>query len=207
MTNHIGGINDIYAFDEAIRQQGYTPIAGVDEAGRGPLAGPVYVAAVILDPSREIEGLTDSKKLTEKKREKLFDHICSTAIAYHIEFATVDEIEQYNIWGATSLAMCRAVAALQVVPALALIDGNLTPEGMPVPTRTVVKGDNLSASIAAASILAKVSRDRYMKILDPQFPAYGFANHKGYGTAAHIAAIREHGVLPIHRKSFLKKIV
>ncbi len=200
-------VSQLYAYDETIRQQGFTPIAGVDEAGRGPLAGPVYVAAVILDPAREIEGLTDSKQLTEKKREQLFDQICSTAIAYCIEYATVEEIEEYNIWGAISMAMCRAVTALSVTPSLALIDGNLTPKGITVPARPIVKGDALSASIAAASILAKVSRDRYMKTLDHQFPDYGFAKHKGYGTAAHIAAIREHGVLPIHRKSFLKKIV
>ena len=194
-------------FDQQYRDYCGGTICGVDEAGRGPLAGPVYAAAVILSPNRPIEGLNDSKKLSEKKREALFDVILENAEAYCIASASVEEIEQYNILGATYLAMTRAVSGLSEAPSLALIDGNRIPPNLPVPGQTVVKGDAQSESIAAASILAKVSRDRVLKELDGQYPEYGFAVHKGYGTAAHTAAIREFGPCPEHRPSFLKKIL
>lgn len=194
------------AFDQQFRDE-FGLICGVDEAGRGPLAGPVYAAAVILSPDRPIAGLNDSKKLSEKKRELLFDVICQQADAYSIAFATVEEIEEYNILGATFLAMRRAVEGLSIQPQLALIDGNRVPPHLTVPAKTIVKGDALSESVAAASILAKVSRDRLLKEMDAQYPDYGFAVHKGYGTAAHVAALRELGPCPAHRPSFLKKIL
>lgn len=194
-------------FDAQFRLACGGHFCGVDEAGRGPLAGPVYAAAVILSPDDPIAGLNDSKKLSEKKREQLFDEICQRAVAYSIACATVEEIEAHNILQATFLAMRRAVEGLQVAPKLAVIDGNRTPPGLPIPAETVVKGDALSESIAAASILAKVSRDRVMLELDKQYPVYGFAGHKGYGTAAHVAALREYGPSPVHRPSFLTKIL
>ena len=194
-------------FDQEFREFCGGHICGVDEAGRGPLAGPVYAAAVILSEEHPIEGLNDSKKLSEKKREILFDAILENAVAYCIASASVEEIERYNILGATYLAMTRAVEGLSQQPALALIDGNRIPPSLGIPAKTVVKGDALSESIAAASILAKVSRDRVLKELDAQYPQYGFAVHKGYGTAAHTAALREFGPCPEHRPSFLKKIL
>ncbi|MBE6806394.1 MAG: ribonuclease HII [Ruminococcaceae bacterium] len=194
-------------FDQQFRDACGGLICGVDEAGRGPLAGPVYAAAVILSPEYPILGLNDSKKLSEKKREALYDVILEEAVAYCIASASVEEIETYNILGATYLAMTRAVAGLSKAPALALIDGNRIPPNLGVPAQTVVKGDALSESIAAASILAKVSRDRVLKELDAQYPQYGFAVHKGYGTAAHTAALREFGPCPEHRPSFLRKIL
>ena len=194
-------------FDQEFREMCGGLICGVDEAGRGPLAGPVYAAAVILSPEYPIIGLNDSKKLSEKKRETLYDIIIEEAVAYCIASASVDEIETYNILGATYLAMTRAVEGLSQTPALALIDGNRIPPNLTVPAKTVVKGDALSESIAAASILAKVSRDRVLKELDKQYPQYGFAVHKGYGTAAHTAALREFGPCPEHRPSFLRKIL
>ncbi len=194
-------------FDAQFRAQGYSMICGVDEAGRGPLAGPVYAAAVILPPDVVIDGVNDSKKLSEKKREALFDVIRETAVAYCIASASVEEIETHNILGATYLAMTRAVEGLSIQPQLALIDGNRIPPMLTIPAQYVVKGDALSASIAAASILAKVARDRVMREADAEYPAYGFAVHKGYGTAAHVAALREFGPCPIHRPSFLKKIL
>jgi len=194
-------------FDQEFREFCGGHVCGVDEAGRGPLAGPVYAAAVILSPDRPIEGLNDSKKLSEKKREALYDLIIENAIAYCVASATVEEIEQYNILGATYLAMTRAVNGLSETPALALIDGNRIPPSLGVPAKTVVKGDALSESIAAASILAKVSRDRVLVEMDAAYPQYGFAVHKGYGTAAHTAALREFGPCPEHRPSFLKKIL
>lgn len=194
-------------FDQQFRDACGGFICGVDEAGRGPLAGPVYAAAVILSPENPIAGLNDSKKLSEKKREALFDIIIEEAVAYCIASASVEEIETYNILGATYLAMSRAVAGLAVQPALALIDGNRIPPQLSVPAQAIVKGDALSESIAAASILAKVSRDRVLKDLDNQYPQYGFAVHKGYGTAAHTAAIRQFGPCPEHRPSFLRKIL
>ncbi len=192
-----------YEFDAAYRESGTGLFCGVDEAGRGPLAGPVYAAAVILPPQPEIAGLNDSKKISEKKREALFPVICETALSYAIGTASVEEIDELNILQATFLAMRRAVEGLSVTPAFALIDGNRTPAGIAIPCQTVVKGDALSASIAAASILAKVSRDHYLAELDKQYPEYGFAAHKGYGTPAHYAALRTYGMAPVHRKTFL----
>lgn len=192
-----------YEFDAAYRESGAGLFCGVDEAGRGPLAGPVYAAAVILPPQPEIAGLNDSKKISEKKREALFPVICGTALSYAIGTASVEEIDELNILQATFLAMRRAVEGLSVTPAFALIDGNRTPAGIAIPCQTVVKGDALSASIAAASILAKVSRDHYLAELDKQYPEYGFAEHKGYGTPAHYAALRTYGMAPVHRKTFL----
>lgn len=194
-------------FDQQFRDAYGGLICGVDEAGRGPLAGPVYAAAVILSPEYPIIGLNDSKKLSEKKRESLYDIILEEAVAYCISSASVEEIETYNILGATYLAMSRAVSGLSRSPVLALIDGNRIPPQLTVPAQSVVKGDALSESIAAASILAKVSRDRVLKEMDTQYPQYGFAVHKGYGTAAHTAAIREYGPCPEHRPSFLRKIL
>lgn len=207
MAKEQDGMLSNYEFDRAIYADGYIAVCGVDEAGRGPLAGPVYAAAVILDPAREIEGLNDSKKLSEKKRERLFDQIQREAVAWSVASASVEEIELLNILQATFLAMKRAVDGLAVPPELAIIDGNQTPPGLSVPSRTIVKGDALSASIAAASILAKVSRDRFMAEMDQRYPQYQFARHKGYGTALHIRLIREYGPSPIHRPSFLRKIL
>ena len=193
-----------YEFDRAIRDEGFSCICGIDEAGRGPLAGPVFAAAVILDPEDCIEGINDSKKLSEKKREQLFDQICARAAAYAIASASVEEIETFNILQATFLAMRRALEALSFAPELALIDGNRLPPELSAPARCVIKGDALSASIAAASILAKVSRDRYMLKMAEQYPQYAFEKHKGYGTAVHYEALRTYGPSPIHRMSFLK---
>ena len=183
--------------------EGYTSICGCDEAGRGPLCGPVVAAAVILPPGIEIEGLNDSKKLTEKKREKLFDIIKEKAIAYAIAEASPEEIDEINILNASMLAMRRAVEALPVKADFALIDGNCS-RGFTIPTETVVKGDAKSASIAAASILAKVTRDRQCAELDREYPEYGIAKHKGYPTKDHMDAVRKYGVAPIYRESFLK---
>ena len=182
-------------------------VCGLDEAGRGPLAGPVFAAAVILPKNMDIPGLNDSKKLSEKKREALYDVIIDRAEAYCIASASVAEIEEYNILGATYLAMTRAVQGLSVTPRLALIDGNRIPPQLNVAAQTVIKGDAQSESIAAASILAKVTRDRLLVEMDAQYPQYGFAVHKGYGTAAHTAALKEYGPCPEHRPSFLKKIL
>lgn len=193
-----------YEFDAAYRNADAGLFCGVDEAGRGPLAGPVYAAAVILPETPIIEGLNDSKKLTEKKREALFPVICDTAVAWAVATASVEEIDRLNILQATFLAMQRAVEALQTQPAFALIDGNRAPRGLHMPCQTVVKGDALSASIAAASILAKVSRDRYLLELDEQYPQYGFKQHKGYGTKAHYEALTAHGPSPVHRMTFLR---
>jgi len=194
-------------FDQQFRDACGGIVCGVDEAGRGPLAGPVYAAAVVLSPDCPIEGLNDSKKLSEKKREALYDVIIDRAVAYCIASASVAEIEEYNILGATYLAMTRAVQGLAVTPQLALIDGNRIPPQLGVAAQTVVKGDAQSESIAAASILAKVTRDRLLIEMDAQYPQYGFAVHKGYGTAAHTAALKEYGPCPEHRPSFLKKIL
>lgn len=195
-----------YSYEAEARAAGYRSICGVDEAGRGPLAGPVCAAAVILADGAELPGLNDSKKLSEKKREALFPQITELAVAYCVAYATVEEIEQYNILNATFLAMCRAVEGLQIPADFALIDGNRAPTGLSVPCRTVVKGDGLSMSIAASSVLAKVSRDRVMLELDREYPQYEFAKHKGYGTAAHMDLIRKYGPSPCHRPSFLKKL-
>lgn len=184
--------------------EGFRVICGVDEAGRGPLAGPVCAAAVILPPHTRIPGLNDSKKLTDKKRRELFPVICEQALAYGIGMATEQEIDEINILQATFLAMQRAMDGLQVRPDLALIDGNRQKDfGLPV--KTVVKGDSLSANIAAASVLAKVTRDDLMIRQAEQFPEYGFEIHKGYGTKAHYAALEQYGPSPIHRMTFLRK--
>ncbi len=180
-------------------------LCGVDEAGRGPLAGPVCAAAVILPKETVIEGLNDSKKLSEKKREQLYDVICETAVSYAISFATVAEIEELNILHATQLAMIRAINELDPIPDLALIDGNQAGD-IKFPHETVIKGDASCVSIAAASILAKVTRDRFMVEMSEQYPNYHFEKHKGYGTKDHYNALREFGPCPIHRPSFLKKI-
>ena len=195
----------LWDYESELMLAGRGPICGVDEAGRGPLAGPVCAAAVMLPPGIEIPGLNDSKKLTEKKRDALYDQICASAITYGIAFASVAEIEELNILGATFLAMRRAVEQLKQTPGLVLVDGNRNP-GLLYETECVVKGDGKCANIAAASILAKVTRDRYMLEQAERFPQYGFEKHKGYGTAAHYAALREYGPCEIHRPSFLKKM-
>lgn len=194
----------MWEIEDSFYGQGYKVICGVDEAGRGPLAGPVCAAAVILPEHLEIPGLTDSKKLTDKKRRALFPVIQEQAIAFGIGFASEQEIDEINVLQATFLAMRRAMEQLKVQPDLALIDGNReTDFGLPV--RTVIKGDSLSLNIAAASVLAKVSRDDVMLRLAETYPAYGFDIHKGYGTRAHYEALEKFGPCPIHRKSFLKK--
>lgn len=192
-----------YEYENSKYESGYTAVCGCDEAGRGPLCGPVVAAAVILPRDIVIEGLDDSKKLTEKKREKLFDIIKEKAIAYAIAEASPEEIDEINILNASMLAMRRAVAALSVKADFALIDGNCS-RGFDIPTETVVKGDAKSYSIAAASILAKVTRDRGCLELDREYPQYGIAKHKGYPTKEHMDAVRKYGPSPIHRKSFLK---
>lgn len=196
-----------YSFEIAAKEKGYSVICGVDEAGRGPLAGPVCAAAVILPEGTVIEGLDDSKKLTEKKREALFEVIKEKAIAYGIAFSSVDEIEEFNILGATYIAMCRAVEQLSLKPDYVLIDGNRYPPMLDVKGETVVKGDSKSMSIAAASILAKVTRDRLLLKYAEKYPEYSFEKHKGYGTKVHIEAIKKYGVTEIHRPSFLKKLL
>ena len=188
----------LWDYENELMKAGRGPICGVDEAGRGPLAGPVCAAAVMLPPGLELPGLNDSKKLTEKKREALYDEICGSVITYGIAFATVEEIEELNILGATFLAMRRAVEQLKQTPGLVLVDGNRDPK-LPYETECVIKGDGKCADIAAASILAKVTRDRYMLEQAERFPQYGFEKHKGYGTAAHYAALREYGPCEIHR--------
>ena len=192
-----------YSYENIATANGFKFVCGVDEAGRGPLAGPVCAAAVILAESTEIEGLNDSKKLTEKKREALFDVICEKALAYAIAEATPEEIDEINILNASMLAMRRAVDALSIKADFALIDGNCS-RGFTIPTETVVKGDAKSLSIAAASILAKVTRDRGCILLDEQYPEYGIAKHKGYPTKDHMEAVIKYGPAPIYRRSFLK---
>ena len=195
---------DLWVYEREAFDAGIKLVCGVDEAGRGPLAGPVCAAAVILPPGLEIPGLNDSKKLTDKKRRELYDIMIEQAVSYGIAFASEQEIDEINILQATFLAMERAIQKLSPQPELALIDGNRTKDfGLPV--RTIVKGDSLSASIAAASILAKVTRDRLMEEYDAQYPQYGFAVHKGYGTKRHYEALRAFGPSPIHRKTVLKK--
>lgn len=198
------GTVNLWEIEDSFREKGYELICGVDEAGRGPLAGPVCAAAVILPWDLEIPGLNDSKKLTDARRRELFPVIREKALAYGIAFASPQEIDEINILQATFLAMERALSQLSVKPDLALIDGNRSREfGLPV--ETVVKGDARSANIAAASILAKVTRDDYMIEQSKLYPAYGFEVHKGYGTKRHYAALEEFGPCPIHRASFLKK--
>lgn len=198
-------MTELWELENEIYDSGVERICGVDEAGRGPLAGPVCAAAVILPRGLEIEGLNDSKKLSEKKRDKLFDAICAESVSYGIAFASVEEIEEVNILNAAMLAMNRAIERLSVKPALALVDGNRN-SAIKMPSRCVVKGDAKCADIAAASILAKVTRDRYMLEMAEKYPEYHFEKHKGYGTKLHYEALREYGSCEIHRPSFLRKM-
>ena len=192
-----------FKLEDDLLNKGYKYICGVDEAGRGPLCGPVVAAAVILPRDVEIEGLNDSKKLTEKKRERLFDIICEKAIAYSIAYGSVELINQTNILEATMYAMNQAVNSLPISADHALIDGNIA-RGFTIPTTTVIHGDAISPSIAAASILAKVTRDRMCTDLDAAYPMYGIAKHKGYGTKDHMEALRKYGPAPIHRTKFIR---
>ena len=196
----------MYTFENTLREKGFTAVSGIDEAGCGPLAGPVYAAAVILNPDDPIEGLNDSKKLTEKKREALYPQIKERALAWAIASATAQEIDEINILQARLLAMRRAVEMLSILPDQALVDGNRDPNIPDVPSLLIVGGDGKSASIAAASILAKVTRDHAMLELDKQYPQYLFAKHKGYPTKLHVEKLLEHGACPEHRQTFLKKI-
>ncbi len=195
---------NMWEIENGYFDQGIQLICGVDEAGRGPLAGPVCAAAVILPPNLEIPGLNDSKKLTDKRRRELFPIIREQAIAYGIGLASHEEIDEMNILQATFLAMERAISQLSVTPELALIDGNREKD-FGIPVKTVIKGDSLSANIAAASVLAKVTRDEIMESYAVNFPQYGFEIHKGYGTKAHYQALTDHGASAIHRMTFLKK--
>ena len=195
-----------YEYEKLALNDGFKTVCGIDEAGRGPLAGPVFAAAVILPMDFEIEGLNDSKKLTQKKREQLFDIIVENAVSYSIATATEMEIDEINILKATFLAMNRAVDGLEVSPDIALIDGNQKP-GLKIEERTMIKGDAKSVSIAAASILAKVSRDRYMIELSKIYPQYFFEKHKGYGTKLHYEMLEQHGISQVHRRTFLKKLL
>lgn len=199
-------IMDWLLYENDAYSNGYHVICGVDEAGRGPLAGPVYAAAIILKKGQTIEGVNDSKKLSEKKREALFDKIISECEAYSVGTASEKEIDEINILQATFLAMKRAVKGLQVKPDLALVDGNQIPP-LDCDVQTIIKGDSKSESIAAASIIAKVSRDRYMKEMAAKYPEYQFEKHKGYGTKLHYEMIEKYGICEIHRKSFLKKVL
>lgn len=192
-----------YSLEKEYLAKGYTAVCGVDEAGRGPLCGPVFAAACILPLDLEIEGLNDSKKLTEKKREALFDVIKEKAVAYCIASASVEEIDEMNILEADLLAMRRAIDGLQVKADFALIDGNIN-RGFQIDSRAIIKGDAISMSISAASILAKVSRDRICAELDQKYPEYGIAKHKGYGTKVHMEALHKYGPSPIHRKQFVR---
>lgn len=193
-------------YENKAYDEGFLTVCGIDEAGRGPLAGPVYAAAVILPKGHIVEGVNDSKKLSEKKRDLLFDRIVDECLCYNIGIATEKEIDEINILQATFLAMRRAVDGLTVKPDIALIDGNKKP-GLDIAQWDIVKGDSKSASIAAASIIAKVSRDRYMLEIAEKYPEYQFEKHKGYGTKLHYEMIEKYGVSPIHRKTFLKKIL
>ncbi len=196
---------ELFEYDSAVRTE-YPVICGVDEAGRGPLAGDVYAAAVVLDDETLIDYLNDSKKISESRREKLYDEIIDRAKAYCIATATVEEIDRLNILEATMLAMKRAVEGLGIKPDMAMVDGNRLPE-IDCPAQCVIKGDATSASIAAASVLAKVSRDRYMRDIAEKYPQYGFEQHKGYGTALHCEMLRKYGPSEVHRRTFLKKIL
>lgn len=195
-----------YEYEARAAENGYTAVCGVDEAGRGPLAGPVCAAAVILPQGLIIDGLNDSKKLSEKKREMLYDKVTENALAWSVAFASEAEIDEINILQATFLAMKRAVEGLGIKADYALIDGNRMPP-LGVDGETVIKGDSLSMSIAAASIIAKVTRDRLMLEIDKEYPQYLFSQHKGYGTALHYEMLEKHGISPVHRRSFLKKIL
>ena len=196
-----------YEYEKAAVSSGFNILCGVDEAGRGPLAGPVCAAAVILPEDTVIEGLDDSKKLSEKKRERLYDEITKKATAYCVAYGTLEEIESVNILEATFIAMNRAIDGLKVKPDFAIIDGNRVPKGIKIPCATLVKGDSKSMSVAAASILAKVTRDRLMLTYDEKYPQYNFKKHKGYGTKEHTELLKQYGPSPIHRLSFLKNIL
>ena len=198
-------MNELWKYEHAAYQEGIDLVCGVDEAGRGPLAGPVCAAAVILPRDLEIEGLNDSKKLSDKRRRALYEVITEQAISYGIAVVDEEVIDEINILQATFLAMRQAVLQLSEKPALALVDGNREPDFGDIPIKTIIKGDSLSANIAAASILAKVTRDRFMEEQDAIYPQYGFCVHKGYGTKAHYEALRAYGPCPIHRRTFLKK--
>ncbi|MBP3692623.1 MAG: ribonuclease HII [Clostridia bacterium] len=196
-----------FTFEAQATTQGYKAVCGVDEAGRGPLAGPVCAAAVILPQDVDIPELNDSKKLSAKKREAIFSVICEKAISYCIAYASVEEIDEHNILQATFMAMNRAIDGLEVQPDYALIDGNRTPTNIKVPCETIIGGDAKSCSIAAASILAKVSRDRLMEEYDKKYPEYQLTKHKGYGTKLHTELIKQYGPSRIHRMSFLGNIL
>lgn len=197
---------DWHAYERAARDSGFPVVCGIDEAGRGPLFGPVCAACVILPENCDIPGINDSKKLTAKKRSALYEVIIQQAVAFGIGYASAAEIDEMNILNATYLAMRRAYDEMKAPASCALIDGNRIPDPFPVPAYPIVKGDAVSISIAAASILAKVTRDRLMETYDAAFPAYGFAKHKGYPTKLHYEKIHAHGVLPEHRKTFLKSL-
>ncbi len=192
-----------YTLEAQLTEQGFSSVCGVDEAGRGPLCGPVVAAAVILPQGLYLEGLNDSKKLTEKKREALYDVICENALAYAIAEGSVEEINETNILEATLGAMRKAIAALPIPADFALIDGNISRD-FPIPAKAVIHGDAISPSIAAASILAKVTRDRMCIALDREYPQYGIAKHKGYGTKEHMEALRTYGPAPIYRTKFIR---
>ncbi len=196
---------DWLEYENAALNSGFEVICGIDEAGRGPLAGPVYAAAVILPKGHIVEGVNDSKKISEKKRDLLFDKIIDECVCYSIGIASEQEIDEINILQATFLAMRRAVAGLEIKPDIALVDGNKKP-GLDIAEQTIVKGDSKSANIATASIIAKVSRDRYMLEMAGKYPEYQFEKHKGYGTKLHYEMLEKYGISPIHRKTFLKKL-
>ena len=200
-------LNEIKQIDKSVFNDGYKYICGIDEAGRGPLAGPVVVAAVIMPEDSMIEGVNDSKKVSEKKREKLYDLILEEAISYSVGIVDQKEIDRINILNATKAGLTEAVRTLKVKPDVILVDALTNIDTCGIQYRSIVKGDAKSYSIAAASIIAKVTRDRIMRQWDEIYPQYGFAKHKGYGTAAHIAAIKENGLCPLHRLSFVKNIV
>ena len=193
-------------YEEKALAEGYEIICGIDEAGRGPLAGPVFAAAVILPKGHIVEGVNDSKKLSEKKREMLFDKIIEECVSYSVGTASEKEIDEINILQATFRAMKRAVEGLKIKPDIALIDGNKKP-GLDIAEWDIIKGDSKSASIAAASIIAKVSRDRYMLEIAKEYPQYQFEKHKGYGTKLHYEMLEKYGISPVHRKTFLKKLI
>ncbi|MDP4153338.1 MAG: ribonuclease HII [Bacillota bacterium] len=199
-------MTDLYVYESELRQNGIKNLCGIDEAGRGPLAGPVFAAAVILPEGLVIDGLNDSKKLSEKKRELLYEIICEKALAYGVASCDEHLIDEINILNASMLAMERAVSALALSPDFIIVDGNRTPQNLPCESEAIIGGDGKCASIAAASVLAKVSRDRYMKKLAKLYPQYDFEQHKGYPTKLHYERIKENGISPVHRKTFLKNL-
>lgn len=200
-------LNEIKKIDNSVYQEGFDFVCGIDEAGRGPLAGPVVVAAVVMPKDSMIEGVNDSKKVSEKKREKLYDLITEQAICYGVGIVDQNEIDRINILNATKAGLTQAVKSLSTKPDIILVDALNNIDTCGVPYRSIIKGDAKSYSIAAASIIAKVTRDRIMREWDKVYPQYGFEKHKGYGTAAHISAIKENGLCPLHRLSFVKNIV